>query len=285
MQEKKMGALRLMTIEGRRYLQFPALEEAGLRHAFTSRDLNLKITGREGSEALQAAYREALEGLGFSHAKMYTMQQVHSTTVEVVDMRVAGEDLGFATRIGPMDGMMSNFPGVLLSSGYADCVPLLLFDPVKKAQANLHSGWRGSLNGILTVALEKMQSRYGSKPEELLLGIGPHIGREDFFVQEDVASQFQARYPALEGLVRQVSSTHALVDLELLLRHQALTAGLLPEHLYSSGLSTVAETDLLHSFRRDKEAFGIMNVFSQIRPYRPKKLCNRFRSENILCKP
>jgi hypothetical protein len=107
------------------------------------------------------------------------------------------------------DIILTNKPNVTLFMRYADCVPLIYVDPVKKALALAHAGWRGALLRVAAKAVDAMRQHYGSRPEDLLVGIGPAISVKNYEVGTEVVTEVQAAFG--EGgdlLPRYGESTH-----------------------------------------------------------------------------
>lgn len=264
--------METLTAEGRRLFFFPLLKEAGLLHLYTSRDMNLRISGRESDPGLLADWALARSLIGKEYREYYYMAQVHSNQVDAVDEEGLGVFHLQGRRIsrddGP-DGLMTKRADFLLSSSYGDCAPILFWDRHRRVQANVHSGWKGTLHQIAGNAVRGLSERYGSNPRELVVAIGPHIGRADFEVNEDVAAPFRTAFPELPGLVTPHpdpgKEEKSRVDLNLCIAYVLLKSGVLPENILNCGRSTVAHPEDYHSFRRDKDAFGLMMVFSQIR--------------------
>ena len=92
------------------------------------------------------------------------------------------------------DGMVTNVPGICLVTFYADCVPLYLVDPVRKVIGLSHSGWRGTVNRMGRVTLEKMHEVYGTDPGDVVAAIGPSICQDCYEVSEDVILEFQKNF-------------------------------------------------------------------------------------------
>ena len=111
--------------------------------------------------------------------------QKHTDCVEKVDS--ASEDLG--TR--EIDGLITNKKDINLLLTFADCTPIILYDPVNKAIGNIHSGWRGTVQKIGKKATLKMMKEYGSKPEDIIACFGPAIGQCHFEVEEEVKNIFE----------------------------------------------------------------------------------------------
>jgi hypothetical protein len=117
--------------------------------------------------------------------------QVHGSRVAVVDRPgMTREELeGY-------DAFVTALPGVAIGVRTADCVPVLLYDPVKKAVAAVHAGWRGTVLNIVLAAIEALRQEYGSSPSDLKAVIGPSIGPDSFQVGEEVAERFkEAGFP------------------------------------------------------------------------------------------
>jgi YfiH family protein len=107
------------------------------------------------------------------------------------------------------DIILTNKTNVTLFMRYADCVPLIYVDPVKKALALAHAGWRGALLRVAAKAVDEMQQHYGSRPEDLLVGIGPAISAKNYEVGPEVVAEVQAAFTdAGDLLPRYGESTH-----------------------------------------------------------------------------
>ena len=120
--------------------------------------------------------------------------QVHGSRVAIVDRPgMTREELeGY-------DALVTDLPGVAIGVRTADCVPVLLYDPVKRVVAAVHAGWKGTVMHISEGVLEAMGQEFGSRPANLLASIGPSIGPDSFQVGEEVAEKFkQAGFPMNE---------------------------------------------------------------------------------------
>lgn len=252
-----------------RYFYFPELQTLGLEHYLSSVDQKLMID-RESSE-MMTTWQHFLDLMSQPHQVYYFMKQVHSDRLEIVDELGLGEACGLGRRLTSPDGLATARPDFLLSSSFADCAPVLLYAPEAGVQANIHSGWRGTLANIAGKAVSKLCGHYQVQAHDFYAAIGPHIGREDFEVDLDVAEAFRQTYPDLTGLVRPKTEPvfdprrpKFLIDLNLCLIYNLLLAGLQPEHIFSAHRSTVAHPEDYHSYRRDRQAFNLMMVISQI---------------------
>jgi hypothetical protein len=167
-----------------------------------------------------------------------TLRQVHSVRV------VRVEDCGSGTE---GDALIGRQPGVWLAVKTADCVPILLADPRRRAVAAVHAGWRGVVAGVLVQALHSMESAFGSRSCDLVAAFGPCIQSCCFAVGPEVARQFRSLFPErtdLEGPAR--------IDLVEALRRQFLGAGAPEKNLSTGAPCTVCGPSHLHSWRRDR---------------------------------
>jgi YfiH family protein len=173
----------------------------------------------------------------------YTMaKQVHSDTVLVAN--------GLTGSIGEADALITSEPGQLVGIRTADCLPILLVDPVHRVVAAIHAGWRGTVAGITATTVTRMRQQFGSDSADLLAAIGPGIGLCCFEVGPEVGRQFQSTFPERAELGH--------VDLREAIRRQLIDTGVNMRSVETADLCTVCTAGEFHSFRRDKEASGRM---------------------------
>ena len=160
---------------------------------------------------------------------------------------------------------MTNEPGIVLFTYYADCVPLYFVDTVKKVIALSHSGWKGTVNRMGKVTVDKMVSEYGCDRKDIICAIGPSICRKCYEVSEDVASAFAKEFSGheCEILIEKGGGKYQL-DLwksnEIVLRD----AGILPEHLAVTNLCTCCNPNLLFSHRASHGKRGNLGAFLKL---------------------
>jgi YfiH family protein len=171
-----------------------------------------------------------------SAGKLATAKQIHSDRVLVVES--PGPQ-------GEGDALVSNRPGIGLSIRTADCLPILIADPRNRAVAAIHAGWRGVVSQIASKTVHTMCLHFDSKPEDLVVAIGPGIGACCFEVGPEVAAQFQ-----LEGRIK--------IDLVETTCRELGRNGIAPGQISSSGLCSHCNPEILESYRRDREAAGRM---------------------------
>ena len=177
-------------------------------------------------------------------AEVATLRQTHSDTVLLAER---------AGCIGEGDALITNRPGITLGIRTADCLPILMADPSNRAIAAIHAGWRGALLGIVPKTVMAMQEQFGSRPEDLVVVVGPGIASCCFDVGPEVAVQFSPFFPEREDL-----SGRAKIDLVETIRRQLGRNDGTARQFDASGLCTVCRPDLFHSYRRDRETAGRM---------------------------
>lgn len=170
------------------------------------------------------------------NGRLATAKQVHSN--HVLRVETSGHQ-------GEGDALISNRPGIGLAIRTADCLPILIADPSNRAVAAVHAGWRGVVSEIVPKAVEAMTRDFGSKPEGLVVAVGPAIGACCFEVGPEVAVQFQ-----LSGRIK--------VDLVETVCRQLGRKGVSMGQISISGLCSHCDPELFESYRRDREAAGRM---------------------------
>ena len=192
--------------KGVTYLTFPALDkEEGFIHAFSTRlggvsegiyaSMNLSFTRGDSDEAVRENFRRFSAALGFSPEDIVCSSQTHTANVREMTEKDRGNGVTRPGVYEDVDGMITDVPGVVLATFYADCVPLYFIDPAHRAVGLSHSGWRGTAAGIGRVTVRKMQETYGTRPEDIRSAIGPSICQECYEVSEDVILEFRDALP------------------------------------------------------------------------------------------
>jgi len=175
--------------------------------------------------------------------RLATLKQIHSAEC------VAGA--GRSGVLGTGDALLENTPGAVVAVKTADCIPLLLVDPIHRALAAVHAGWRGTVAGVAKSAVAALGAQFGSRAGDLHAAIGPAIGKCCYEVGAEVAAQF--------GFVGR-----AHIDLAEAVRRQLEAAGVGAPRIYIAGLCTKCLAAEFHSFRRDGEAAGRLYSYAGI---------------------
>ena len=260
--------------KGVTYLTYPALEElSGFVHAFSTRlggvsegiysSMNLSFTRGDDENSVMENYRRLAEAVGFSVENIVTSDQTHTANVRVITEADRGNGITKPRPYTDVDGMITNVPGLVLATFYADCVPLYFIDPVRKAIGLSHSGWRGTAAHIGAVTVRRMQEEYGSLPEDIYGAIGPSICQECYEVSEDVILEFQKTFPeqSWRDLFYRKENGKYQLNLWEANRQIMLEAGLIEEHISLPGLCTCCNPEFLFSHRASRGKRGNLGAF------------------------
>jgi len=156
------------------------------------------------------------------------------------------------------DALVTNKSGICLCVQTADCVPILLFDPVNNVIAAVHAGWRGTVKKIAEVAVQKMVQKYNSSPENIIAAIGPSISPEIYEVGNEVVEEVKKSVPNAELLIHKNSSGNFHVNLWEANRQILLENGLSEKHIEILGECSFTETNKYFSARKEGIATGRM---------------------------
>ena len=249
---------------GVRWADFPLLRQCGLRHGISTRvggvsmgdlsGLNLGIKVGDSPANIQVNRRLFCETQGIGPEKVVFSCQVHGNRVAVVGEAQAGQ------RLADTDALVTRTPDLGLMLFFADCVPLLLFDPVRRIIGLSHAGWRGTFQSIGPRTISVMQQTFGTNPADCLAGIGPSIGPDDYETDKPVMEEIQAVWPQTDRFSRANREGHWLLDLWGWNRLQLEAAGVSPQNIRIAGHSTARESNLFFSHRASGGKAGRFGV-------------------------
>lgn len=251
--------MRFFHVGDRRYAQFERLAlEAGLSHAFSTRphDVSARLDERAGERAARRAAMAA--DLGLDPARLFYCEQVHATQLAVIDARAA------AGRYEGFDALVTDQPGTALMTFSADCPLVLLFDPHRRALGMAHASWRCTTALIAQQLVAAMQTHFCCRPDDLLAGIGPSAGPEQYEVGEDVYAA-AAGLPQREKLFPRRNG-RMYFDLWQANRLLLIESGVRPDHIELAGLCTMTRTDLFYSYRREGPGCGHFGLMAAMHP-------------------
>lgn len=243
-----------------RYITVPQLEVMGLKVIFTTNSMDMGRKTAKSIDILEESFREVFSVIGLEPSENFFMDQIHSDVVIDIKSLSQGEPHRLGRLLGEGDAMVTRIKGIALSTTFADCVPVVLFDKRNKVHANIHSGWKGTLARITEKALDKMMRSYGSRPEDITAVIGPHIGFNDFEIRADVFGLFEDEFGTGNMRYESLGEGKYHLDLGDLVKRMLTGKGVSEDSIYQIELSTCSEPGLLHSYRRDKENFGLMSM-------------------------
>ena len=218
-------------------------------------DLNLGFTkddDRANVRANRLRFLAALGASGFNHFGLLVQQ--HTPTVHVLrSVADAATDFAEPAQV-PGDGLITHVPGILLTVQAADCMPVLVFDPVQRVVGAFHAGWRGTVAGIVSVGVSAMSAEFGCGPADMIAAIGPGIGPQSYVVGDAVREAFVAAFPYAPELF----DREMRLDLWEANRRQLVDAGLLAENISVLGEDTATQTERFFSHRAEGGFTGRM---------------------------
>jgi len=180
--------------------------------------------------------------------KFLYASQVHSGDVKIIDQKAI--ESGVIENNPRTDATITDIPGICLMVMVADCVPILLFNQVKKVSAVIHAGWRGTVRHITSNTIRKMVDYFGCDPADIIAGIGPSIGPCCYEVGEDVTAFVRQSFGTTEGfLVYHKNNIKPHFDLWYANNKQLTDLGVIPENIETSKLCTKCRQDLFYSSR------------------------------------
>ena len=256
------------------YLTWPAIEKIeGIRHAFSTRiggvskehlsSMNLSFSRGDDPANVRENYRRFCEAAGFEVENIVTSDQTHTTKVRYVTKADCGSGVTRDRDFHDIDGMITDEPGVVLATFYADCVPLYFVDPVHRAIGLSHSGWRGTVHKIGKITVQAMADQYGSRPEDIVAIIGPSICQDCYEVSEDVILEFQKYYREDCQSELYYRKENGKYQLNLWRANEIVMeeAGILPENIHTTQWCTCCNPELLYSHRASKGKRGNLAAF------------------------
>ena len=251
--------------DGVRALICAPLEQDGFTNAFSTRGggvspfprdaLNLAGFNEDEAENIYENRRRFLR-LFEGDWTLAGCWQIHRADVRVVhDPQEAKPKPGVLGDDQYCDALVSSTPKILLAVKTADCVPILIGDPLTRAFAAVHAGWRGTSASIVRRAIEQMESEYGAHAANMRAAIGPAANVCCYEVGSEVIDVFN-EFPQAEQLFKPTRDGHARIDLHLANRNQLLEAGFSADRIHLAPLCTMDRTDLFFSYRREKQLHG-----------------------------
>lgn len=238
---------KLEKFMGRRILTSSLLDEENaaaknITAFFTTRDLPLKTGERNDlADEVENNKRLVCEKLNIPLKNLVIPNQTHSDNVEIIE----NENTISTSCYDNIDALITNLPNIALALNFADCVPILFYDPMKKVIAAAHAGWRGTVAKIGPKTVEKMITNFSSRPEDIIALIGPAIGKCCFEVQENVLNQLVESID--EPIEKTFSGMHA--DLKLINKFQLLASGVKKIDLCE--YCTSCQNELFFSYRKE----------------------------------
>lgn len=246
--------------------QYPVRAHVSTRHGGVSpapwRSLNFSVLRGDELERVRANRQRLAQAVGLDAGDLVACRQMHGTGVAKVDWSDAG------TFKDECDALVTDTPGLPLFLVFADCVPVLLYDPQHQALGVCHAGWRGTVNGAATAALWTMQAAYDTDPAAVVACIGPSIGPASYAVGDEVIAMAHAKLPDAEQFFVYPGGAEgqAHFDLWAANRSQLAAAGVAQSNIEVAGIDTAAHTEDFFSHRAERGRCGLFGMLAWLTP-------------------
>jgi hypothetical protein len=246
-----------------RHFTHSILDRYGVEHGYFTRhggispkpwdSLNVGL-GQDDPRNVHENRRIAFSSVGRDPRSVYDVWQVHSSKVICVSApREVGKEYQKA------DGILTNNSSITLFMRFADCVPILLFDPSKRIVGIVHAGWQGTLKNIVSAAVARMRKVYQSENSDIIACLGPSIGPDHYEIGEVVENQVKLVFGSSSGhvLVRKGDRIH----FDLWRANQILLESAGVNQVFVSGICTACNVDDWYSHRKENGQTGRFGAF------------------------
>lgn len=242
-----------------KYYQFDLLTEAGLVQGIFTRNggvsptpwASLNLGGTVGDARMNVVenrYR-MFNAINRKVESLFDVWQVHGT--KIISSNTPRR---LEAPHKEADAILTDCPEITLFMRFADCVPIFLYDPIHKAIGIVHAGWMGTVNRIVSLAVDAMVNRYGSDPKSILAGIGPSIGPDHYKIGDDVINQIKGTFS------NEASDLLGMVDgavhLNLWEANRILLERSGVRHIQIAGICTYCHTEDWYSHRAEHGKTG-----------------------------
>lgn len=254
------------------FLQFKRLLEYKdiLTHAYslginmnfrTSKIKNDKLTKEDYEKAIND-YKLLCDSIQLNYINLVKTNQRHTDFIKLVEEKINKDIPDFnLEKYNFTDGLITNKKNIVLSTTNADCILLLFFDPVKKVIANVHSGWKGTLQRISVKTVKKMIKEYNCNCKDIICCICPSIRKCHFEVETEVKESFEEEFKDLnnidEIIEEKIQNKKWNIDTVLINKTILEREGLNRTNIIDSGICSFCNSNLIHSYRVEKEKYGL----------------------------
>jgi YfiH family protein len=252
---------------------FPELADGGLRHGVFTRlggasagpfaTLNVSLAVGDARDRVVENRARLAWALGSPPEHVRATRQEHGAAWRVISRATAPR---WEAEAPPADILLCGEPGTLLLLKFADCVPLLLWDPVQRWVALAHAGWRGTARNVAATAVSALVQSAGSRVADLWAAIGPAIGVCCYEVAPAVVDAVAGTGLDRRAVSRPGPRGRPHLDLLAANRQQLAAAGVLPERIVAAAVCTACHSDLFFSHRALGAPAGRFGVVAGVAP-------------------
>lgn len=260
------------------YLSYPLLEQTGfVNHGFSTRiggvsegvfgSMNLSFSRGDDEASVRENFKRMADAIGVEPNSLVFAVQTHTINVRKVTARDKGKGIIYPLDYQNVDGLITNEPGICLTTFYADCVPLFFIDPVHKAIGLSHSGWRGTVGKMGQETLRRMKEEYSTESEDVIAAVGPSICQDCYEVSEDVIAKFKEAFDEIHWKELFYEKENRKFQLNLWKANEIilLEAGVQKENIAVTNVCTNCNSDVLFSHRATNGERGSLAAFMALK--------------------
>ncbi|MEA3350864.1 MAG: peptidoglycan editing factor PgeF [Chloroflexota bacterium] len=248
-------------VDSLRYYTFDIFDQIALTHAVFTRhggyspepwdSLNMGSVVGDDIQRVNANRERAFRSVGRDPASMYDVWQMHTAKVVCTDAPRPAHIPHIKA-----DAILTDSPDVTLFMRFADCVPILLHDPIRRVVGLVHAGWQGTVWNVVAAALETMTQRYSSQPAHIRAGIGPSIGLHHYEVGDEVVAQVRQLFDNDDVADDLLPKQNGVVKFDLWNANRLLLADAGVSDIQIAGLCTACHLDDWYSHRAENGKTG-----------------------------
>ncbi len=258
-------------IQFKRLLKYPNIKHA---YVLSSYDMNFRA-GKDfcNIDKVNERLQVVSDSLGFKYSSIIRPNFEHTSNVSRIDEIITQDNKPNLKGIGfpNVDGLVTDRKDITLMATNADCLLILLYDPIKNVIGNIHSGWRGTIGKIVVNAINKMEEEYGCNPKDIEAYFSPSIRKCHFEVDEDVKELFYKTFEYTnrideiikKGEIKENKQKY-LIDNVLINKILLEENGINNENIIDSGICSICSSEKVHSNRVEGPFFGLSAAFIAI---------------------
>ncbi|MBN1967115.1 MAG: peptidoglycan editing factor PgeF [Anaerolineae bacterium] len=223
--------------------------------------LNVGSTVGDEPQAVLTNKARQYEALGVDGSRVFTVWQVHGARTRVVNAPLADPD--DLDALEQADGLVTDRPGLTLTMRFADCVPVLFYDPTRQVIGMAHAGWRGTVRGAAPSVVRTMVETFGCRPQDIQAGIGPSIGPEHYQVGAEVVAAFREAFADGDRFFHRAAEGTFFLNLWEANRQALAAVGVTQVEI--AALCTASHTDEFYSHRAEQGRTGRFGALMTLR--------------------
>ncbi len=258
-------------LQFRKLLEYPEIKHAyslGINRDYRTAKADKKALDIEKYNQAIENYKDLCNAISTNSNNLVKANQEHTDRVKIAEEKINKNSPDFnLEKYNQTDGLITNKNNIILSTTNADCILLLFYDPKTKTIANIHSGWKGTIKRIAEKTVEKMKQEFNSNPKDIICCICPSIRKCHFEVERDVMEKFKKEFYEFEStefIEEKISNQKWNIDTVYINKKMLEKKGLKPENIIDSKLCSMCNSNLIHSYRTEKEGYGLSTAIIEI---------------------